>query len=66
MHLFSIGLLTILDVVVEQADNSAANNVIFLPQEFKDSFLYPYFNEINVNFVKINLIVILIGPLTVL
>jgi hypothetical protein len=66
MHFLSIRFLLIVNVIVEQADDSATDNVVFLTQESKDSFLDPYFNEVNVNFVEVNFNVVFIWPLTVL
>ena len=66
MHFFSIRFLLIFYVIVEQANNSATDNVVFLPQEPKDSFLDPYFNEVNVNFLKVDFNIVFIRPLTVL
>ncbi len=66
MHFFSIRFLLIVYVIVEQADNSATDNVVFLPQKPKNSFLDPYFNEVNVNFLKVDFNIVFIRPLTVL
>ncbi len=66
MHFFSIRFLLIVYVIVEEADNSATDNVVFLPQKPKDSFLDPYFNEVNVNFLKVDFNIVFIRPLTVL
>jgi hypothetical protein len=66
VHFFSIRFLLIVYVIVEEADNSATDNVVFLPQKPKDSFLDPYFNEVNVNFLKVDFNIVFIRPLTVL
>jgi hypothetical protein len=66
VHFFSIRFLLIVYVIVEQAYNSATDNVVFFSQEPKDSFLDPYFNEVNVNFLKVDFNIVFIRPLTVL
>lgn len=66
MHFFGIGFFVILNVSVEKADNGTTDDIIFFAQEPKDSFLDPYFDEVNGNFIEVNFSVVFVGPLTIL